>query len=272
MQPTSVYAVYFSATDTTKRVVTVLAESLAHSYRIPIHTIDFTLPQARQHSYHIPSDAVAVVGLPVYAGRIPNVLLPFLRSSLLGEDTPAVPVVLYGNRDYDDALIELWDVLEENGFHAIAAGAFIGEHSFSRILAADRPDEADLQCVWELARRTAERLERFDMAEDPVQVRGETPVRPYYTPRDRAGNPVNILKVKPKTAETCIGCGLCAAVCPMGSIDPVHPSEISGICIKCGACVKKCPLGAKYYDDERYLYHKTELEEGFAHRAEPELF
>ena len=99
-----------------------------------------------------------------------------------------------------------------------------------------------------------------------------TPVRPYYTPRDRAGNPVNILKVKPKTKPDCDHCGICASVCPMGSIDRGDPAVISGICIKCGACVKKCPKQAKYYDDEKYLYHQHELEEGFARRAEPEIF
>ena len=45
-----------------------------------------------------------------------------------------------------------------------------------------------------------------------------------------------------------------------------------GICIKCGACIKKCPKGAKYYDDPGYLYHKEELELGYARRAEPALF
>ena len=90
---------------------------------------------------------------------------------------------------------------------------------------------------------------------------------------DRNGNPVNILKIKPLTdPEKCDQCGLCAALCPMGSIDSADAAHIPGICIKCCACVKKCPTGAKYYTDEKYLYHQHELEEGFARRAEPELF
>ncbi len=58
----------------------------------------------------------------------------------------------------------------------------------------------------------------------------------------------------------------------MGSINPENVREYTGICIKCGACVKKCPPGAKYYDDPGYLYHKTELEEGYKRRAEVRLF
>ena len=98
------------------------------------------------------------------------------------------------------------------------------------------------------------------------------PYRGYYMPRDRAGTPVDIRRVKPRVSPACTGCGLCAAVCPMGSIDAHDIHTYTGICIKCGACVKKCPHRARYYDDEGYLYHKQELEEGFGRRAEPVFF
>ena len=127
--------------------------------------------------------------------------------------------------------------------------------------------------VEQLAQQTADRVKALKKAPDaPVKVAGCDPIRPYYTPRDRAGNPVNILKVKPKTNDKCTKCGLCVKVCPMGSINPENPAEVTGICIKCGACFKKCPVGAKYYDDAGYLYHQHELEEGYARRAEPEIF
>lgn len=80
------------------------------------------------------------------------------------------------------------------------------------------------------------------------------------------------MKVVPKTKETCTQCGRCAALCPMGSIDPDDCTRLTGICIKCGACVKGCPVGAKFYDDEGYLYHQHELELGYARRAEPSIF
>lgn len=185
-----------------------------------------------------------------------------------------MPVVLFGNRNYDDALIELRDLLQADGFGCIAAGAFVGEHSFSRTLGAGRPDDRDMAGHPAFAREICGKLAGQAGTENtPVAVRGETPIRPYYTPRDRHGNPISILKVKPKTdMAKCGGCGLCAELCPMGSIDPADVSRVNGICIKCCACVKKCPAGAKYFDDPGYLFHQHELEDVYTRRAENEWF
>ena len=89
-----------------------------------------------------------------------------------------------------------------------------------------------------------------------------SPIRGYYQPRDRKGNPIDIRKVKPKTKDSCISCKLCAEVCPMGAISLEDVRIYQNICIKCGACVKKCPVEAKYFDDPGFLYHKSELEDG----------
>ena len=204
-----VWAVYFSGTGTTKKTVDRIARRLAEALGTDCEVYDYTLPAARRQELTIPSGDGAVVGCPTYAGRVPNLLMPYLRDMVHGEGALAVPVVLFGNRNYDDALMELSQLLTADGFSCVAGGAFVGEHSFSRTLAGD----------------TA-----------PVTVGGYDPIRPYYTPRDRHGEPINILKVKPKTDMTkCGGCGLCAARCPMGSIDPADVSRVNGVCIKCGA-------------------------------------
>ena len=76
-------------------------------------TIDFTPLQAREKVYSFGPSDIVVFGVPVIAGRVPNVLLPFLNT-LEGGGAMAVPVVLYGNRNFDDALIELRNILEEH--------------------------------------------------------------------------------------------------------------------------------------------------------------
>lgn len=265
--------IYFSATGTTQKVLRCMGETLAQELGAAVQEDDFTLPAAREQTVACMPDELALVGTPVYAGRVPNVLLPYLKGQLTGSGAPAVPIVLFGNRNYDDALIELRDLLEAAGFRTVGGAAFVGEHSFSDILAAGRPDAADLKRAEEFAHALAHKVRTLEcVPEQPVPVNGQTPIRPYYTPRDRQGNPVNILKVEPKVNDRCDACGLCTEVCPMGSIDRTDVRKYTGICIKCGACIKKCPQQARYYDDAGYLYHQHELEEGYTRRAEIELF
>jgi ferredoxin/flavodoxin len=269
-----VWAVYFSATGTTQKIVIEIANMIAKNTGAVRENFDFTLPDRRIDVLHFAVDDLVIFGTPVYAGRVPNVLLEYLVT-VEGNGAAAVPVVLYGNRHYDDALIELRDILEKDGFHTITASAFIGEHSFSKILAKNRPDEADMAVARYFAVKTAERLESIaSVAVLPaIHVEGIlNPYRGYYQPCDRKGNSVDIRKVKPLTNADCNDCKICADVCPMGSINREKVNEYTGICIKCGACIKKCPVHAKYYNDAGYLYHQHELEEGLTRRAEPELF
>ena len=274
MKLEKIWAVYFSGTGTTRRTVERIAGGIASWLNLPAESVDFSRPAVRQETLGFGEKDLVVFGTPVYAGRVPNVLLPFLQKRIVGGGALAVPVVLFGNRNYDDALIELRNILAADGMHPIAAGAFVGEHSFSRVLGADRPNAEDEALMDEFAARVAALAAGLDAAPvKSVAVRGQEPLRPYYTPRDRAGNPINILKVKPKTdLSRCGGCGLCADLCPMGSIDPADVSAVRGICIKCCACVKGCPTGAKFFDDAGYLYHQHELEAQYARPAENEVF
>lgn len=272
MEIKKIWAVYFSPTGGTEKVLRTTAEELAARLGLPLETYDFTLPGKREGELAFSEGDFVVFGTPVIAGRVPNVLLPYLKEKVKGGGALAVPMVSFGNRNYDDALIELRDILEGDGFRTAAGGAFVSEHSFSRTLGAGRPDAADMEKLRAFGAAVAEKLQSGWEYTGPAPVKGETPIRPYFTPRDRHGAAIDIRKVKPKTNDDCGGCGLCAEVCPMGSISRENPAEFTGICIKCCACVKKCPSGAKYYDDPGYTYHKEELEELYGRRAEPETF
>lgn len=269
-----VWGMYFTGTGTTEKVVTHIGRKIAEKLGIEYEDYDFTLPKVRKVEKSFTEEDLVVFGTPVIAGRVPNLLLKYL-DTLKGNGALAVPVVLYGNRNFDDALIELRNILKDKGMKPIAGGAFIGEHSFSKILGAGRPDAKDMEIASIFAENIFEKVTGKDFdPEKLIEVKGETPIRFYYQPRDSKGNSIDIRKVKPKTnMELCNKCGLCASICPLGSINPEDPSDVFGICMKCCACVKKCPNGAKYYDDENYLYHQHELEAQYAStRREPELF
>ena len=272
MEIKTVWSVWFSATGTTKKVVSRTAELIAQDLGVPCREFSFNLPASREAELAFGPDDLVVFGLPVYAGRVPNLLLPYVRDQVKGNGALAVPVVLYGNRNFDDGLMELRNVLRDNGFHPVAAGAFVGEHAFSKILGAGRPDGEDMALAEELAHRAADKVKALTVPPaQAVEVEGCDPIRPYYTPRDRHGEPIkDFLKAKPVTdPNKCVKCGLCARLCPMGSIDPNDVSSVTGKCIKCCACVKNCPTGAKYFDHEGYLYHQHELEEQYAGRRAP---
>ena len=143
MKIQSIKTVYFSATGNTKNVVKLIGETIARNMNLSYKEIDFTLPQAHKDSYEFTKEELVIFGTPVYAGRVPNKVLPMIQGLFQGNDAFAVPVVTFGNRNYDNALIELRNELENNHFHTIAAGAFVAQHAFTDQLATMRPDKSD---------------------------------------------------------------------------------------------------------------------------------
>lgn len=251
-----------------------MAEHAAVSLGAAVCECDFTLPPAREQRYEFGPGDLVFFGTPVYAGRVPNKIMPFVRDGFTGGGALAVPVVVFGNRSFDDGLVELRNLLEANGFHTIAAAAVVARHSFSRVIAAGRPNEADLRAIAAFAGHVLEKAEGISSVDGwkPVAVPGTDPPEKYYTPLGIDGKPAKFLKAVPKASAECNRCGLCAVVCPMGSIDREDPARVTGICIKCQACIRKCPKQARYFDDEAFLSHKQMLEQNFTIEKETEFF
>lgn len=245
------HAYYFSPTGTTK----VIIETIASTIDLNAEFHNITQPENRTIEPSFTSEDLIIFGVPVYAGRVPNILKSYL-SKIKGGGARGIAIVVYGNRHYDDALIELTDVLTSCDITVIAAGAFIGQHSFSEILAKGRPDESDI----EIAEAFAIEIKNTN-PKVPVTPSGNRPYRSYYRPVDENGKPVNFKEIRPTKAAHCIECGHCESLCP-----------VEGICIKCCACVKECPVGARLFIDPRFVAHKIELEEQFSERKEPEIW
>lgn len=259
----------FTGTGNTLRTAETIGCALAEALDVPYTSTQFTRPQDRQRPLEADAGDIYIIGVPVIAGRVPNLLLPYLKS-LRGNGAFAVPFVTYGNRAFEDSLSELAGILKENGFHILAAGAFVGRHTFAHLLAPGRPNNTDLEAMRTFARDIAAKVQSGDTAEPAIS--GNYPPGPYYQPKDGEGQPINIVKVKPKTTDACTDCKLCAQICPLGSINYEDCTLVKGPCMKCGACVEQCPVHAKYFDDPGYLFHKEDLENLYQTPKAPETF
>jgi ferredoxin len=233
MTAKTTHLIYFSPTKTTKKIVEQIAAGLNaqqnENYDLTLSQTDFSMPI---------TDGVAVIGIPVYAGRVPQICLDRLQN-LTATGVPAVLVALYGNREYEDALVELRDIATAAGFSVIAAGAFIGEHSYSTAaqpIAASRPDSVDLEKAKDFGQAIAAKLKANSGLAIP-EIPGDVP----YKERVPLGG------ISPVTdSNLCTLCGTCATVCPTFIIRA--NSEVvtnAKKCIMCCACVKNCPENAR---------------------------
>ncbi|MBO7667286.1 MAG: ferredoxin, partial [Firmicutes bacterium] len=114
MSERRVWCMFFSATGGVKKIATQLTRAMCEKLECDRRTLDISTPAGREKPPVFAADDIVVCALPVYAGRVPNVLLPYLRT-IQGNGAKACAVVVYGNRAYDNALRELQGLLEEGG-------------------------------------------------------------------------------------------------------------------------------------------------------------
>lgn len=235
METSRISVLFFSPTGHSRRVSRYLTEGLRPTKK-PIVNTNITGKEARETPREFASDELVFVVCPVYFGRVPLPLqaLPQLK----GNGAATVPVVVYGNRQYEDALRELSDVLTVSGFNTVAGAAFISEHNQIPTLAAGRPDLEDRKAIAAFAEAALQKvLQAESIADILLTVPGEGDYRPY------PGVPT-----APVPPDGCRHCSMCADVCPVDIIDPqsftaTDPSK----CIGCFACIAACP------DHERHF-------------------
>lgn len=267
MQFESVMLVWFSPTGTTRKVLRAIAGGLVGEQECSVTEVDWTLPEGRQTPLEVPADTLLVLGMPVYMGRVPEAAAGWMNSMRLAGG-PVVCVAVYGNRDYDDALQEMWHSATACGGVPVAAAAFVAEHSFSSTdmpVAHGRPDEDDLQQAAEFGRRVRERVQAIASAQDVVlKVPGEFPSQ-----RSTAVRSVDFIAVD----DACVQCGQCAEVCPVGAIDINNSAEIDiEACITCCACIKQCPTEARSVKPGPIMEARKRLHTLFSDPKQPELF
>lgn len=273
-------AVYFSPTHTGQRVIRSVAQGtgIARMQEIDLTTDEATSPISIK-------DSLCLVMVPVYGGLVaPTALQRIAR--LRGEGSVALPMVVYGNRHYEDALVQLRDALQQQGFVVLGGATFVGEHTYSRPgmpIAEGRPDDKDLAFAHQLGQIVygdlCAQLEVASMPApeardwhlpyegtlaqhiDAVPMPGNVPYKVIGKPTPQA----------PVVSEACHGCGDCVTVCPTHAItvnaQGMSETDINR-CIKCCACVKMCPMQARTFDTP----YTAMLHAKCSERREPEMF
>jgi len=264
MKISKIWGIFFSPTKTSEKIVDAIAAGISGIER---DSLDLTHPGRIETRTFTPEELV-VIGVPVYAGRVAPLAVQRLKA-IQGNMTPAVLVVLYGNREYEDALVELRDIAVTASFLPVAASAFIGEHSFSNSqepIASGRPDSADLVSAASFGRKIFKKIGQLqDISSlSHLQVPGNIPYK----------EGAKSLSITPKVNQTaCTRCGMCILTCPGGAIT-IDDDLIMNVesCIFCCACIKTCPedavsIGAPSLQEKRLWLHENCVE-----RKEPELY
>lgn len=222
---------FFSPSDTTRKYAKAMTDAFGGESQL----IDLTHGSCEIESELIDGDTVLLIS-PVYAGRIPALAADLFRQ-IDGHGMRAIVAVVYGNRDYDDALLELADIAVNDGFDVIAAGAFIAQHCIFPKVANGRPDTSDMAVAADFMERAKE-SDNLDIS----TIKGN---RPYKKP--------GAVPLQPQTDENeCLSCGVCARECPTGAIDPVTLATDKNKCITCCRCIAVCGSHARKFKGVKY--------------------
>lgn len=256
MQTKNLSLIYFSATKTTERTVRAIAEGM----ELPVlYSHNLADDLKIEFPAFGPND-VLLVASPVYGGRLPTDVAEKLKT-LQSNRAEAVPVVVFGNRDYDDALLELSDLLTASGFHLAAAAACIGQHSVFPKVGFSRPDKTDMLRLRDFGEKCAAIIR--NESNTPLQIKGHRPYKKYSS-----------IPLHPKGDDTaCTKCGTCANLCPKGAIDIGTPWKTDpDRCISCGRCIAVCPNGIRRYKGFKYKAIGKIFYMAFSERKDPEFF
>ena len=248
-----VIKIYFSPSETTKQVV----EQMAGNFNTESETSDLVnFDAAKEFS----DEDIAIVGLPVFAGRLPKSGRDRL-AKLKGNNTKAIAIANYGNAHVSDALLELVDLLKENNFNVIAAATTVSHHSIFNGVAVGRPDEEDILKINEFAEKCKEKIESSESLN--AEIPGNRPYTDYKQ-----------LPFEISCDETvCAFCYDCVSICPEKAIPDDDPVDTDlSLCSRCTACIHICPEDARMFSGEAFKAKKPEFESANSERKEPEFY
>ncbi len=247
--------VIFSPTGGTRKVSELLISAWTENWI----TVDVSDTKFEGERCSFKTEDTVLVAIPSYGGRVPATAARRI-SNLYGNGAKAVLVCVYGNRAYEDTLIELNDIVVKAGFKVIAAVAAVAEHSIMRQYAAGRPDAEDKRVLKDYAEKIQKKLLIGALTE--LHIPGNHPYK-----KEMGG------KTVPQSGKNCNQCGLCAKQCPVRAID-VSNSKIvdKSKCISCMRCVSNCPQNAREINKIVLFAASAAMKKACRDRKQCELF
>lgn len=216
--------------------------------------VDLSDPSLNLSRCVINKEDRVLVAMPSFGGRAPAAAIQRLKK-IAGNGARCTLICVYGNRAYEDTLVEMEDAARESGFQVVAAVAAIAEHSIMPRYAAGRPDASDKKQLELFADQIA------DKVKNEVRIPGNHPYK-------KSGG----VGIVPKPTKDCTKCGLCAEKCPVQAIDPVRFAADSKKCITCMRCVKQCPRHARKVNGVLVSVAAVAMKKACSGRKENELF
>lgn len=245
----------FSPTGGTKKA----AQAISGSWPDSVETLDLTDASLDFSKISFQAGDLVLLAVPSFGGRVPNLAGQRL-AKITGGGACCVLLCVYGNRAYEDTLVELQDLAEGCGFRVLAAGAAIAEHSIMHQFAAGRPDPADLAHLNIFSQKI---LEKFHSGEETA----------LSLPGNRPYKKAGAIPLVPKAGKDCSNCGLCAKQCPARAIDPEKVKSADGArCIACMRCVVNCPKKTRKVNGAMVTAAALSMKKVCSQRKECEFF
>jgi len=248
--------IIFSPTGGTKKV----AEIITSEWSSSVETIDLTNADTDFSQCSVQKEDIVLIALPSYGGRVPTLAIERL-SKINGNTAKCVLVCVYGNRAYEDTIVEMEDIAEKCGFGVISAISAVAEHSIMHQFATGRPDKEDIVQLKSYAKTILEKIES-KVFQKQLKIPGN---RPYKK--------IGSVGLIPKATNECVSCGLCARRCPAKAISLENLKDAdSQKCISCMRCVVECPHSARKVNSVMVSAASLMIKNACSVRKDCELF